>query len=194
MRFLVDNTEYPYYGKLTLPFEVGTHRQQGTQKARLFQGMAVQGSGMTLFTEFRLLRYKQYRSKHFGVAAKWLKFQGFKLSYVLMDREFYRASLVKELKTQHLPIIIPAKKYTRVKKRFREFLLKQRGICDKMYFTQSPKTKPWPSFVFVNLVLIAHKEQSPFEIGRKFWRQKLTFDEAMHEMAGFYTTLKSRKI
>ncbi|MCF2141240.1 MAG: hypothetical protein K9W44_14365 [Candidatus Lokiarchaeota archaeon] len=51
MRLLVDNTEYPYYRKIQPPLEVGTHKQQGTHKTRLFQGFALQGCGHILFSE-----------------------------------------------------------------------------------------------------------------------------------------------
>lgn len=77
MRFLVDNTEYAYYGKHKPPFEVDTHRTKGTRKCRLFQVMALQGCGMTLFHEFRLLRIGQYRSLHISPSISAAKFHGF---------------------------------------------------------------------------------------------------------------------
>ena len=94
MRFMVDNTEYGYYGKPTPPFDIGTRKKQGTKKCRIFQGHAMQGCGMTLFNEFRILRLNQYRSLHIPDSIKWLKHQGFNISYTLVDREFYRKTLV----------------------------------------------------------------------------------------------------
>ncbi|WP_457557355.1 hypothetical protein [Candidatus Harpocratesius sp.] len=182
MRLLIDNTEYPYYGKFQPPFEVGTHKQLGTRKARLFQGFALQGCGITLFSEFRLLRYKQYRSKRIGVGAKWLKFQGFNLSYALMDREFYRAALVKELKSQNLPVLMPAKRFNSVKRVFSDFLLGKRPIFDKYLFSQKTGTKPWLSSVHMQLVLIAHKNQSALEIRQKLLQNKINFNQAMEEL------------
>ncbi|WP_457559533.1 hypothetical protein [Candidatus Harpocratesius sp.] len=58
MHLLADNTEYRCFGEPKPPFEGGTHKQQGTRKFRLFQGMVLHGCGMTLFSEFRLLCYK----------------------------------------------------------------------------------------------------------------------------------------
>ncbi|WP_457559059.1 hypothetical protein [Candidatus Harpocratesius sp.] len=57
MRLLVDSTEYPYYGMLQPSFELGTQKQPRTCKVRLFQGFVLQCCGLTLFSEFRLLRY-----------------------------------------------------------------------------------------------------------------------------------------
>ncbi len=193
MRLLVDNTEYPYSGKPKPPFEVETHKQQGTRKSRLFQGMVLHGCGMTLFSEFRLLRYKQYRAKHIGLFAKWLKFQGFNLSYALMDREFYRASLIKELKDQKLPILMRAKKFQKVKSYYEQLLLGNRKLSDIYLFSQAKKTKPWPSSVHVHLVLTAHGSKSALQIRERFRRNQISFDKAVNEIEGFFTTLKPRK-
>lgn len=193
MRLLVDNTEYPYYGIPQPPFEMGTHKQKGTQKARMFQAMALQGCGVTLFSEFRLLRYKQYRAKHIGIASEWLKWQGFKLNYLLMDREFYRVSLVKELKTRGWGVIIPVKKYFRVRMAMKAFLLGLRNLVAPYFFVQTQKTKPWPSSVHVSLALIGHNGESALKIRDDFRRGIINFDEAMNKLSGFITTLRPRK-
>jgi hypothetical protein len=193
LRVLVDNTEYAYYGHAHHPFEIGTHRHPGTQKARLFQGIALQGSGMTLFSEFRLLRYNQYRAKHIGVATEWLRWQGFSLSYALMDREFYRAALVKELKSRHLPVIIPAKKYQFVVHELNRFLHGSRPLVASYLFQQTQGTKPWPSAVNLHLALVAHNGQSALDIRRAYRQGQLSLDEALHQLAGFFTTLHPSK-
>jgi len=193
LHLLVDNTEYPYYGRLQPPFEVGTHRQPGTRKARLFQGMALQGSGMTLFSEFRVLRHGQYRAKHIGIGADWLKWQGFNISTVLMDREFYRAALVKELKSRGYPSLIPAKKYLRVRQDFLAFLHGKGPLVKQYFFSQTQGAKPWPSSVHVYLALVGHNGQSALEIRRAYQGGRLTIHEAMHQLAGFFTTLRPRK-
>jgi hypothetical protein len=189
MRYLVDNTEYAYYGVLNHPFEVGTNRHQGTYKCRLFQGMALQGCGLTLFSEFRLLRYQQYRARHIGVATEWLRFQGFNISYALMDREFYRAALIKELKSRGFHSIIPAKKFQRVKRAFVDYLLGRREITDIYHFSQQPGAQPWPSSVNLQLALTAHNNKSAPQIRQRFRNRQLTLDEAVYKLAGFFTTL-----
>ena len=102
-----------------------------------------------------------------------------------MDRKFYRASLIKELKDQKLPVIIPAKKFKKVKKHFEEFLLGKKKICENYLFSQTQKTKRWPSSVHVRLVLTAHGSQSALKIRERFRRNQISFDEAMHEIEDF---------
>jgi hypothetical protein len=193
LRLLVDNTEYPYYGKLHPPYEVGTHRQPGTHKARLFQTMALQGCGMTLFTEFRVLRHNQYRAKHIGIGADWLKWQGFNVSYLLLDREFYRAALMKELKSRKYPVIMPAKKFLRVHKEIFTFLTGIGPLVRPYFFAQTQKAKPWPSSVHLHLAFVGHDDQSALAIRNAYRNGTLSLQEAVHQLAGFFTTLRPRQ-
>ena len=45
----------------------------------------------------------------------------------------------------------------------------------------------------MRLVLTAHRSQSALKIRERFRRNQINFDEAMHEIEGFFTTLKPRR-
>ncbi|WP_457557971.1 hypothetical protein [Candidatus Harpocratesius sp.] len=45
-----------------------------------------------------------------------------------MTREFYCVSLIKELKDQKLPILMPAKKFQKVKRHYERILLRNREL------------------------------------------------------------------
>ncbi|MHA1775904.1 MAG: hypothetical protein DRO88_11850 [Promethearchaeia archaeon] len=45
----------------------------------------------------------------------------------------------------------------------------------------------------MRLVLTAHGSQSALKIRARFRRNQISFDEAMHEIEGFFTTLKPRR-
>lgn len=66
MRFLADNTKYPYYGKRNTTFEIGTLGLPGTRRCRMFQGHALNGCGMTLFTDFFSIEKGKYRAAPLG--------------------------------------------------------------------------------------------------------------------------------
>ncbi|QEE15540.2 transposase [Promethearchaeum syntrophicum] len=193
LRFLVDNTEYAYYGKPNSLFEIGTNRKPGTRFCRMFQGHALHGSGMTLFTDFYLLQKGKYRCLNIPHSVEWIRWSGINLSYSLMDREFYRAALIKDLKTCKLPVLIPAKKYPGIKRKIKDFLLGIGPLVSVYHFSQTQKVKPWPSSVHVNFVVIGHKNVLATEIRRQFRQGILTFDEAIKQLAGFFTTLKPWK-
>jgi len=189
MRLIVDNTEYGYYGKPTPPFDIGTTRMQGTKVCRMFQGHAIHGCGMTLFTDFKLLRKSVYRARDIPSTGKWLKFCGYNISYALMDREFYRAALIKDLKTDHIPVIIPAKKYRGVKRMITDFLLGVGPLVQQYHFAQSTSQYAWQKSVHVSLVVVGHKDLSAMEIRNRFRQHRLSFDEALRKLSAFFTTL-----
>ena len=187
-RFLVDNTTYPYYGAKTPPFDIGTIRHQGTRVCRMFQGHSLHGCDITLFYDFYLLRKGQYRSKSIPHSISWLKWNSIKVSYALMDREFYRAALIKQLKMSHIPVIIPAKKYPRVMRVLKAYLLRQGPMVSPYSFSQTPRGNPWPRMVQVHLVVVGHNDQGAWKIREAFWNRTLTFDEALRQLAVFFTT------
>ncbi|MCF2141239.1 MAG: hypothetical protein K9W44_14360 [Candidatus Lokiarchaeota archaeon] len=86
-----------------------------------------------------------------------------------------------------------AKRFKHVKRAFSDLLLGKRPISDKYFFSQNPGTKPWPSSVHLHLVLTAHKSQSALEIRQKFLQNKISFDQAIEELEGFFTTLRPHK-
>ena len=187
-RLLVDNTEYAYYGKTKTKYDMGSMRHQGTRRIRLFQGHSLHASDMTLFYDFHLLQKGQYRSKSIHPSVRWLKWNNIPISYALMDREFYRAALIKKLKMEHVPVIIPAKKFKRIQRIIRQYLLGRAPLSSIYYFSQTPKVKPWPSSIHVNMVIVGHNDQPAWIVREAFRKQKLTFNEAYHQLSAFFTT------
>jgi len=119
----------------------------------------------------------------------WLKFCKFKIKYACLDREFYRAAIMKDLKNQQIPTIIPAKKYGRVKQAFKKYLCYSRSISEKYLFAQSGSQYPFQKSALVNLALIGHDDQTAFDIREEMWSGKLSMDEAQRKLAGFFTTM-----
>jgi hypothetical protein len=189
-RFLVDNTEYPYYGKTSTAYEQKTFKHHmGTKTIRLFQGHSVHCQNITLFTDFYLLQKGKCRWLSIPHSTDWLKWNEFNLKYGLMDREFYRTQLIKKLKDRKIPIIIPSKKYSRVKRTITDFLLKKGPLRSKYLLKQTSGAKPWPSSVWVHIVVVGHNDQSPWKIRKQLWNGTLTFDEAKKSLSAFFTTL-----
>jgi hypothetical protein len=193
MRFIVDNSEYPRYGKDFPPYDIGTVRKKGTKKCWLIQGHGLQGCGMHLFSEIRLLQKGRYRSAHIPDSVKWQRYLGFNLSYSLMDREFYRASLVHDLQKIKLPIIIPAKKFPGVKKVIQDYLLRSGPLQQYYWFRQKTGAKPYRKRTRLRLVIIGHKHVGAWQIRDDFKKKKISFDEAFHKLAAFFTTMPARK-
>lgn len=193
MKMMVDNTEYAYYGCPQPPYDIGTNRKQGTKRCHLFQGLCLHGNGITLFTEFRALQKGQYRSKYIGIWTEWMKRLGFCGNAVLMDREFYRASLIKELKTRKIRVLIPAKKYMRVKHAIAKYLCGTGPLVSRYFFSQTIGAKPYPSSVHVALVVVGHKNRPASTIRRLYHQGVWGYDKAIRNLSAFFTTLESWK-
>lgn len=192
-RFLVDNTEYGYYGIPNPMYDIGTNRKPGTKVCHMFQGHVLQGSGMTLFLDFFLLKKGQYRGISIPPSVEWAKWNGIHLSYALMDREFYRAALIKDLKNRKLGVIIPAKKYLRVRNEIRKYLFGQRKLVEPYHFCQTATNHRWIKTVHVNLVIVGKRNRSAAQIREQYRQKILDYDSALHELAAFFTTLPPRK-
>ena len=193
-RFMVDNTEFPYYGETKTPYEQKTYkRHMGTKTIRLFQGHAVHCQNITLFTDFFLLQKGQCRWLSIPNSTEWLKWNNYNFSYGLMDREFYRVQLIKKLKDKSIPIIMPSKKYAQVKKRIKNYLMKRGPLVSNYLFQQKSGAKPWRTSVKIHIVIVGHDDQPAWKIRDLFWKGKIGYDEAIHQLAAFFTTLKPWK-
>jgi len=193
VRFIADNSKYPYYGEDKTSYEIGADKLPGTKHCRMIQGHAIHSSGMTLYTDFFLLEKGKYRSASLLPSVKWLKWNGFDISYACLDREFYRAKAIYDLKKEGIPVIIPAKKFKKVEGAMRDYLYKKKPIVTPYVFSQKTGAKPIRTKVNVKLALIGHDDQSAQEVRDQMYSHQLKFDEAMGQMAGFLTTLDKWK-
>jgi hypothetical protein len=187
--FIADNTKYPYYGLDRTQFELGYHDLPGTDVCRMFQGHMLHGCGISLFTDFHPIQFNVYRGISLRSSVMWLKFCKFNIKYACLDREFYRAAIMKDLKNQHIPTIMPAKKFGRVRTAFKKYLCYSRPISDKYLFSQGGSQYPFQKSALVNLALIGHDDQTAFDIREEMWSGKLSMDEAQKKLAGFFTTM-----
>lgn len=190
VKFIADNTKYPYYGDKRTITEIGATGLQGTRFCRMFQGHSIYGCGLHLFTHFNIIRKGDYRSKEIPVEVSWLKWLGYNISYALVDREFYRVTLIRALRKIGVPIIVPAKKFMRVKKEMRNFIRKKRDLIENYLFSQSSKQYPNQSSVKVFLVFIGHKNKTADEVRNRYYKNNKPMDKCISEMAGFFTTIR----
>ena len=138
---LIDFTEHPYYGKREDKMIKGTNRQKGTTKMRHYLGFSILSRETHLYAG--LEQVATGRSK-IPIIIKFLDHLldlGFKLKYVLMDREFYRAELLDEVKGMGGNVLIPAKAYKKVKKVIEDYLTGKGNRVRKYSFSSAPGAK-----------------------------------------------------
>lgn len=102
---------------------------------------------------------------------------GFELNYVLMDREFYRAALIDEIKRRRGNVLIPAKSYKKIKKIIEQYLNGTGNRVRKYVFSTTPGGK-YRTFRHVYLVLKAKREYSLLSVKRDFQNGNLSLNDA----------------
>jgi len=138
---LIDFTEHPYYGKRDDKMIKGTIRQKGTTKMRHYLGFSILSRGIHLYAG---LEHVATGKSKIPIIIKFLDYLlnlGFKLNYVLMDREFYQTELLDEIKGMKGNVLIPAKAYKKVKKMTEEYLNGNGNRVRKYTFSSAPGPK-----------------------------------------------------
>ena len=53
--------------------------------------------------------------------------------------------------------------------------------------------KTWKTSAMLNIVVVGHDDQSAWKVRNQFWHGKIGYDEALHQLSAFFTTLKPWK-
>ena len=188
---LIDFTEHPYYGNRGDKMIKGTNRQNGTKKMRHYLGFSILSRGIQLFAGLEQIAKGQSK---IPVIIKFLDSilaLGFELKFVLMDREFYRAELIEEIKGMKGNVLIPAKSYKRVKKIIVEYLQGTGRRVRKYTFTTGTD-KSHRFFQSVYLVLNAKKNFTLLDLKRAVQKGTLPVNDASKQIYAIMTTQKPR--
>ena len=191
--FMADNTKFPYYGNIDPAKHIKAPYLPGTKYCWMYQGISIHSSDIHLFTNFHSITKGVYRCKDIPGDIAWLQFMNLRFNTAVFDREFYRAALVADCRLLQVESLIPTKKYPWVKHRMMQFLSGKGDMISGNVFSQTFKHYPNQRSVFVKLVLIGHDRQSCYEVREKYLQNRLTLDEALSQLAGFYTTMKPWK-
>ena len=138
---LIDFTEHPYYGKREDKMIKGTNRQKGTKKMRHYLGFSLLSHKTHLYAGLEQVATGQSKIPIIIKFLDHLLELGLELNYVLMDREFYRAELLDEIKGMRGNVLIPAKSYKKVKQFIKEFLEGEGSRVRKYTFSSATEAK-----------------------------------------------------
>ena len=153
---LIDFTEHPYYGKRDDNMIKGTNRQKGTNKMRHYLGFSLLSRKTHLYAGLEQVATGQSKIPIIIKFLDHLLELGFELNYVLMDREFYRAELLDEIKGMGGNVLIPAKSYKKIKQFIKEYLEGEGKRVRKYTFSSATDAK---CRFFQNVYLIIKAKQ-----------------------------------
>ena len=188
---LIDFTEHPYYGKREDKMIKGTNRQKGTLKMRHYLGFSILSRETHLYTGLEQVATGQSKIPIIIKFLDHLLDLGFELRYVLMDREFYRAELLDEIKGMGGDVLIPAKQYKKVKQFIAEYLEGKKNRVIKYTFSSALEAK-CRFFAYVYLIIKAKRGFSLQGVKRDYKSGKITLKDAYHRIFTIMTTEKPK--
>ncbi|MHA1731951.1 MAG: hypothetical protein ACTSU5_08400 [Promethearchaeota archaeon] len=189
VRLLVDNTRYANYGRDRDEYSIKYHKFPGTDHGHFYQGVLAVTNGVALFTRFSPLARGRSRVSKIRGDVTALQSLGVTVKRVLVDREFYRVLLVKDLKDRGVPVVIPAKNYKAVSKRYRAFLRGRRGLVQPYNLVQTCRKYHSQEAVRVRLAIIGVDDRDPREVREEHLQSSLGEELAMAKLRGFLTTI-----
>jgi hypothetical protein len=188
---LIDFTEHSYYGKREDTMIKGTNRAKGTKKMRHYLGFSILSRNVHLYAGLEQVATGQSKIPIILKFLDHLLSLGFKLKYVLMDREFYRAELLDKIKGMGGEVIIPAKKYKKIKRYLVDYLNGTHGRVRKYVF--STKTAANCRFSRHVYVIIKAKNQFTLQgVKRDYRAGRISLDDARKRLFLIMTTQKPR--
>lgn len=188
---LIDFTEHPYYGQREDKMIKGTNRQKGTRKMRHYLGFSLLSKNLHLFAGMEHIANGQSKIPVILKFLDHLLNLGFELRFVLMDREFYRAVLLREIKARHGNVLIPTKQYKKVQGMIKAYLKGEGNRVRKYTFSSANEAKQR----FTQHVFLIIKPKRGFTlqgVKRDFRAGKLSLDDARKRIFAIMTTEKPK--
>jgi hypothetical protein len=188
---LIDFTEHPYFGKRDDVMIKGTNRQKGTKKMRHYLGFSILSRGTHLYVGLKQVATGQSKIPIILKTLTHLLDLGFKLGKVMMDREFYRAELLDRIKGMGGEVIVPAKKYKKIKQYLVDYFKGTHGRVRK--YTFSSKLGAECRYSQHVYVIIKAKNQFTLQgVKRAYRAGKISLDDARKRLFLIMTTEKPR--
>ena len=188
---VVDFTEHSYYGKRDDKMIKGTNRAKGTKKMRHYLGFSILSKGIHLFAGLEHIAKGQSKVPVILKFLEHLIDLGFELKYVMIDREFYQAELLEEIKNLSGDVLIPSKSYKKIKLMIEEYL-KGTGKRIRRYTISSAPGGAKQFSQNLYLLLRSKKGHSLITVKQNFKKGKLTLDDARKLIYAVMTTQKPR--
>ena len=188
---LIDFTEHPYYGKREDKMIKGTNRQKGTKKMRHYLGFSIYSRSTQLFAGLEHVANGQSKIPLINDFLFYLFDMGFEFDFVMMDREFYRAELIDEIKSMGGDTLIPAKMYKKIKEMIDDYLSGKGGRVRSYKFSTAPGA-PNKCVKIVYLIFNAKKGHSLLRLKRAVKKGTLSLKDARKNIFTIMTTQKPK--
>jgi hypothetical protein len=166
----------------------GTTLVKGAKWMRHYHAAYIHGAGISQFVALHHTAKGEPLSQFMTETLDDLIRQGFKIRWVMADREYYHEDVLDLVKARHLYLLTPAKEYKQLKAAKRAYLTGRKGRIQKFYLgqmAQAGKIAPPPSACWV--VLLAADNYHLGRIRAQYLRGQISENLAMGQIIGFIT-------
>ena len=191
VNIIIDFTEHPYYGLREDKMIKGTNRQKGTKKMRHYLGFSILSRNVHLYAGLEHVANGQSKIPIILEFLDHLLNLGFELNYILMDREFYRAVLLYEVKARNGNVLIPTKEYKKIRGMI-EAYIKGEGNRVRRYTFSSATEAKHRFFQHVYLIIKAKRGFTLQGVKRDYRMGKVSLDDARKRVFAIMTTEKPK--
>ncbi|KKK44235.1 hypothetical protein LCGC14_0505460 [marine sediment metagenome] len=188
---IIDFTEHPYYGKREDKMIKGTNRQKGTKKMRHYLGFSILSYETHLYAGLEQVATGQSKIPIIIKFLDHLLDLGFELKYVLMDREFYRAELLDEIKGMGGNVLIPAKQFKKIKQFISDYIEGKRRRVRRYTFSSATEAK-CRFFQHVYVIIKAKRSFSLQGVKKDYQSGRISLKDAQHRIFTIMTTEKPK--
>jgi hypothetical protein len=169
----------------------GTNRQKGTKKMRHYLGFSLLSRGVHLYAGLEQVATGQSKIPIIIKFLDHLLNLEFELKYVLMDREFYRAVLLHEIKARKGNVLIPTKQYKKVRGMIESYIKGESNRVRRYTFSSATEARQ-RFFQHVYLIIKAKRGFTLQGVKRDYQTGSISLDDARKRIFAIMTTEKPR--
>ncbi len=188
---IIDFTEHPYYGKREDKMIKGTNRQKGTKKIRYYLGFSILSRETHLYVGLEQVATGQSKIPIIIKFLDHLLDLGFELNYVLMDREFYHAELLEEIKGMGGNVLITAKQFKKIKQFISDYIEGKLSRVRKYTFSSATEVK-CRFFQRVYVIIKAKRGFALQGVKKDYQSGKISLKDVQHRLFTIMTTEKPK--
>jgi len=183
-----DLTYRGYWGARRDPFIKGSKMVKGTRRIRHYHAAMVHGGGVSLFVALEHVAKGRSKVPFLLSTARWLESLGLEVTWVLVDREYYRHGVLAGLKGIGVDVVTPAVNHGPLKRAKLDYLLGRKGRVQRFSVGTGNRKGRKTLHHSCWLVLYPRGTQSLRAIRGAYRRGLLTLDEAAEQLYGLITT------